>query len=674
MATDFVDTTITPIVVTNATPIVLQLDPSRGEDGSPGAAGQGLNWRDAWQTGIAYNAYDLVSRNGGSYIAEVNNTSVDPATDNGSVWGVISSPGTPGPPGPAGMKWRGAWNASTSYAINDGVSQLGQSYIAVSASTGINPSGDGGTHWQLMAASGSGGDMYKSTYDTNGDGIVDSAAVAAAVPYAGVTGKPATFPSDWTTTANKPASFPSDWNTTVNKPPSFPAAAHGATHTSTGGDAIPAASTTAGGLLKALSGLVTDYVGGDNACHPIPTIPPVADATQNGLLRKVSGLTTDFVDGTNNCQPIAPVIWAARLRSFNAVGNPNCECTQRNCASVLTNPASGMFIEDRWQANKTGTWTANFQSALGGPALVVPGTSFRISARYLSVTLTGQQASLAASDSMQITQVVEGPQLRELIGDVHSISILVNSSVAGLKFCVYLRDVPATQSLVKLCTIPAANTWTLIQLPNIPVWPSGNFSILPGVVGYQLGICLAAGATLTAPANDVWQNGNFIGAPGMSNFASNVVGSTFGIAFVQHEPGPLCTTLIDKPWFQNYEECLRYFCKSYDYNTALGTNTSAGQCTGWIPSGGSADLNAGIRFPKPMAIGAGTAPVLNGLGLYSWTPAGTPNAVRDVGGALDRGVNTFSQPGMNGFKGMILGTGIVASSYGIFQYKADTGW
>lgn len=38
------------------------------------------------------------------------------------------------------------------------------------------------------------GDMMKSVYDTNNDGIVDKAALANSTPWTGVTGKPATFP------------------------------------------------------------------------------------------------------------------------------------------------------------------------------------------------------------------------------------------------------------------------------------------------------------------------------------------------------------------------------------------------------------------------------------------------------------------------------------------------
>jgi microcystin-dependent protein len=62
------------------------------------------------------------------------------------------------------------------------------------------------------------GDMTKAVYDTNNDSIIDHAALADATPWTGVTGK-------------------------------------------------QLASASQPGLLAQLSGLVTDYVGGDNVCH-----------------------------------------------------------------------------------------------------------------------------------------------------------------------------------------------------------------------------------------------------------------------------------------------------------------------------------------------------------------------------------------------------------------------
>jgi microcystin-dependent protein len=51
--------------------------------------------------------------------------------------------------------------------------------------------------------------------------------------------------------------------------------AHQASHV-TGTDQIPSASASTRGLLAQLSGASTDYVGGDNACHALPTFAPAS--------------------------------------------------------------------------------------------------------------------------------------------------------------------------------------------------------------------------------------------------------------------------------------------------------------------------------------------------------------------------------------------------------------
>ena len=263
-----------------------------------------------------------------------------------------------------------------------------------------------------------------------------------------------------------------------------------------------------------------------------------------------------------------PAIWSARLRSFNAIGNPTFEVDQRNVGNQVV---SG-FMVDRWTPGRVGTvaYTSQRVTPSPGNQPQAPGTSFNLSNALGRIVITTAQSTLGANDYLHILQTVEGPCFRELASDVHSISMLVKSSVANLKFAVALRDSgPATTSLVKLCTIPIANTWTLIQLPNLPAWPSGNFSSSPGAVGYQFSICLAAGSNMIAPAADTWQTGPFLGAPGMSNLAATL-NATFDVGFVQHEPGAVCSTLIDKPFTQNLDECLRYYQKTYRYGVMPG--------------------------------------------------------------------------------------------------------
>jgi hypothetical protein len=353
------------------------------------------------------------------------------------------------------------------------------------------------------------------------------------------------------------------------------------------------------GSVVAAGKLVTPGGAAGPKGDPAPSV--LADTTQNGLLRQVSGNVSDFVDGTNHCQPIAPQIWSVRLRSFNAIGNPNFEVDQRNAGASIT-AATSAWACDRWQLSKSGGTTMAATGSQVAGTVNLPGTSFAISGKCYRVTLTATQATLGASDIIWFNQNIEGPLLRELISDVHSVQVLVRSSVAGLMFGVALRDAPAavspSNSLTKLCTIPNANTWTLITLPSLPTFPVAAWAITPGAAGYQLSIALICGSTFTASANNTWQTGNFVGAPGQSNFAAGPVNSTFDIAFVQHEPGSLCTTPIDLPFSQNYHECQRYYSKSTSYGNRFPDGNWQLAGNGF---GGNSYVRSGVRFPRVMA-------------------------------------------------------------------------
>lgn len=398
-----------------------------------------------------------------------------------------------------------------------------------------------------------------------------------------------------------------------------------------------------------------------------------ADPADSMLLLKAAGTYAQVpfstvVSSVNTQLPSSDSeIWSVRLRSFNAAGNPNFEVDQRNVGTALTNSANGAWLADRWtwgQAASAGKITAQRTNEL----VPIPGTSYNITQTRLRLTLTTQQTTLGATDYFVVSQTVEGCNFRELIGDVNSISLLVRSSVANLKFGLKLGDPGAARTLVKLCTIPTANVWTLIQLPNLPVIPSGgNFGFLQGVAGYVLNICLGAGTTWIAPAAGTWQNGNFIGAPGQDNFFSQAVNSTFDIAMMQHEPGAVCSTLMDKPFTGadgNFEECLRYYQKTYDHLTVPGAVTSTGLVA--FNTAGAATLAYGpLRFHKPMA----KTPT---VALYNWN-TGAVNSVQD-GAGTNHASASAANVGTAGFSGVTFTTATAAANGVYAHYTADTGW
>jgi hypothetical protein len=362
-------------------------------------------------------------------------------------------------------------------------------------------------------------------------------------------------------------------------------------------------------------------------------------------------------------------IWSVRLKSFNSVQNCNFEVDQRNVHTAVVNPASGTFICDRWLAgnNTLNPSFRSIQTGLGaGQGIPVPGTSYIITTAEMIITVGTQKVSLAAGDHVDIGEQIEGPSFRELMSDVHSVSILARSSVANLKFGLALRDPTASRSLTKLCTLGAANTLSLIQLPNLPLWPSaGTFTAGVGSLGYMLNICVAAGSTFISPANDTWQNGNFLGAVGQDNLLATA-GATFEVFFVQHEPGSQCTTLMDCPFSGpngNLEACQRYYDKSYDYLTKAGT--AAGSAIMLvIPA--NAHPYSYIPFKKTMA----KIPTVTG---YS-TTTGAVNNVRDVNAAVDRAISSVNATSSVGFGGMSLSALNASNTNYTYHYTADTGW
>jgi len=582
----------------------------------------------------------------------------------------------------------------------------------------------GATGPQGPAGAGT-GDMLRSVYDTNADNVVDQ---AAAAPWGGITGKPATFPpsshgsthlvagSDpiaiatatlaglcpavdnttiqivaaklstvalaWTAITGKPATFPPDATAELvarkgaaNGYPSLdastlvpiaqlPAPASG---DATSTQLVKGSDSRLTNARTPTAHAATHVTGGSD-------IISLASASTAGLLKQVSGLTTDFVDGSNACQnlvtAIQPTIWSARLRSFNALSTCNCtfEVDQRNAGAQQANATSGVFICDRWFLGKTGTMavTVGQQTPVAGSEIVLPGTNFMITRNFLTVKLTTQQASLGATDQLTINTVLEGSRLRELFKDVHSLSILCRSSVANLKFGISLRDPPTiTKSLTKLCALGTAGTWTLITLPNIPVWPAGNFGLAPGIEGYRLAITLAAGSSVTAVANDTWQAApTVVGALGQDNFANQALNSSFDLAFLQHESGTVCTTPIDLPFEDNLQACRACFQKTYDYAMAVGTVTALGVRSFISPAAG---LNAfgPASFHRPMA-------KIPTMILYNHA-TGAANSVREA--ALDHGSAVAGNIGTTGFGNIGFATNTaagVAIVYG--HYSADTGW
>src|SRR5258705_11989572 len=108
-----------------------------------------------------------------------------------------------------------------------------------------------------------------------------------------------------------------------------------------------------------------------------------ADPADTMLLLKAAGTYAQVpfstvVTSVNSQLPSSDSeIWLVRLRSFNAVGNPNFEIDQRNIGSLVAAPANGMIL-DRWNHNKSGTATLVASGQRISQNVGIPGINFLI--------------------------------------------------------------------------------------------------------------------------------------------------------------------------------------------------------------------------------------------------------------------------------------------------------
>lgn len=121
----------------------------QGIQGVTGTAGRGFNPRGAWVASTTYAVDDIYTRSGNTYRVTTAHTS--PATwviTNAELWATAGTNGT-------GFNPRGAWAASTVYAVNDIVTYAGSTYRVSTAHTSTTTFAP--ANFQVWAAQGAQG-------------------------------------------------------------------------------------------------------------------------------------------------------------------------------------------------------------------------------------------------------------------------------------------------------------------------------------------------------------------------------------------------------------------------------------------------------------------------------------------------------------------------------------
>jgi len=245
----------------------------------------------------------------------------------------------------------------------------------------------------------------------------------------------------------------------------------------------------------------------------------------------------------------------------NRIINGNMVISQRGTSFVSPTDA---YTIDRWEVREDSD----------GAVTVTQDTDAPVGfTNSLKVTTTTADASLSATQRLQINQRIEGYNIADLAWGTASasavtVSFWVKSSLTGTFGGTFANN-GGFLSYPFTYTINSANTWEQKTLtiagPTTSTWNTTNS------VGVVLRFGLGVGSTYSGTAGS-WQASDLISVTG----AVSVIGTlsaTWQITGVQLERGSNATSFEFIDYGRQLALCERYFQRISGFNTATGTST-----------------------------------------------------------------------------------------------------
>jgi hypothetical protein len=292
---------------------------------------------------------------------------------------------------------------------------------------------------------------------------------------------------------------------------------------------------------------------------------------------KYSQLLTYVQDGLNS------------LAGFkNRIINGKMDIAQRGTSFTGIGGAGGYTL-DRWfiDNNTDGAITVSQQSD------VPSSNEFQNSLR---VAVTSADTSIATAQNNRVTQIIEGYNVRDLIGRTFTLSFLVRSSKTGIH-CIGLRN-GVDRSYVAEYTVNAANTWEQKSIAvSGGLITAGTWNWTNGA-GLFVTWTLAAGATFQTTAG-AWQTGSFFATSAQVNCLDSN-SNIFAITGVQLEVGSVATPFEHRPFGVELALAQRYFCKTYSLGDSPGTVTNTGAIYSVSVGTANGTTPGGWDFPVEM--------------------------------------------------------------------------
>jgi hypothetical protein len=252
----------------------------------------------------------------------------------------------------------------------------------------------------------------------------------------------------------------------------------------------------------------------------------------------------------------------------NRVINGDMKIDQRNAGA---SSAGSGYLVDRWFTGGIVGATLAFQQVADAP------TGFTHSLKTTVSTASN------TSDYNWVAQLIEANNVADLAwgtsgGQTVTISFWAKSSITGTVNGLVRYYGTTSYNYLPQYTINSANTWEYKTLV-IPAPPtaSGAFAgaLNSSYMFFTPLVQTTTGYSSTVAANTWSSTATFKASGTTVSFPSNS-GATFYITGVQLEKGSTATSFDYRPYGTELALCQRYFEKSYNTGTAVGSNTAEG--------------------------------------------------------------------------------------------------
>lgn len=237
------------------------------------------------------------------------------------------------------------------------------------------------------------------------------------------------------------------------------------------------------------------------------------------------------------------------LGSRNKIINGKMDISQRGTSFAGLTGANSYTL-DRWYYGASGSGVVTVSQNSDAPS-----NEFQNSLR---IAITTADATLSGGDFSAVRQLIEGYNVRDLIGRTFTLSFWVRSTKTGTH-CVSFRSGGSNRSWVSEYTINAADTWEFKSVTVTGGLITAGTWYWTNGVGLQVTFALANGAAgnITSTTNS-WELGNYISTSNQVNCLDST-SNIFAITGVQLEAGSSYTPFDHLDHAVERLRCERYY-------------------------------------------------------------------------------------------------------------------